>query len=105
MVMRFYVEPNVWGPVRVVTSAFGNIGRVGRRNGNAMRIFWAHRNAALGTGLRLRRGSAVLMVRGDAADQERPVARAIAAGVNYFDTAVLYGDGESKTTSAAFCRS
>ena len=30
-----------------------------------------------------------LMVRGDAADQERTVARAIAAGVNYFDTAVL----------------
>ena len=28
------------------------------------------------------------------ADQERLVARAIAAGVNYFDTAVLYGDGE-----------
>src|SRR5258708_31924101 len=38
-----------------------------------------------------------LMVRGDAADQERTVARAIAAGVNYFDTAVLYGDGESET--------
>jgi aryl-alcohol dehydrogenase-like predicted oxidoreductase len=36
------------------------------------------------------------MVRGDAADQERTVARAIAAGVNYFDTAVLYGDGESE---------
>ena len=38
-----------------------------------------------------------LMVRGDAADQERTVARAIAAGVNYFDTAVLYGDGQSET--------
>ena len=38
-----------------------------------------------------------LMVRGDAADQERAVARAIAAGVNYFDTAVLYGDGQSET--------
>ena len=37
-----------------------------------------------------------LMVRGDTADQERTVARAIAAGVNYFDTAVLYGDGESE---------
>ena len=37
-----------------------------------------------------------LMVRGDAADQERTIARAIAAGVNYFDTAVLYGDGESE---------
>ena len=37
-----------------------------------------------------------LMVRGEAADQERAVARAIASGVNYFDTAVLYGDGESE---------
>src|SRR6185436_7789249 len=38
-----------------------------------------------------------LMVRGDASDQERTIARAIAAGVNYFDTAVQYGDGESET--------
>ena len=38
-----------------------------------------------------------LMVRGDPADQERTVARAIATGVNYFDTAVQYGDGESET--------
>jgi aryl-alcohol dehydrogenase-like predicted oxidoreductase len=37
-----------------------------------------------------------LMVRGDAADQERSIARAIAAGVNYFDTAVQYGDGASE---------
>src|SRR6202521_932057 len=37
-----------------------------------------------------------LMVRGDPLDQERVVARAIAAGVNYFDTAVQYGDGESE---------
>ena len=37
-----------------------------------------------------------LMVRGDADDQERTVARAIAAGVNYFDTAVLYGNGDSE---------
>jgi aryl-alcohol dehydrogenase-like predicted oxidoreductase len=37
-----------------------------------------------------------LMVRGDAADQERAIARAIASGVNYFDTAVQYGDGESE---------
>jgi L-galactose dehydrogenase/L-glyceraldehyde 3-phosphate reductase len=29
-----------------------------------------------------------LMVRGDPADQERTIARAIGAGVNYFDTAV-----------------
>src|ERR1700752_4301435 len=37
-----------------------------------------------------------LMVRGNAADQERTVARAIDSGVNYFDTAVQYGDGESE---------
>ena len=38
-----------------------------------------------------------LMVRGEAADQERTVTRALAAGVNYFDTAVQYGDGLSET--------
>jgi L-galactose dehydrogenase/L-glyceraldehyde 3-phosphate reductase len=37
-----------------------------------------------------------LMVRGDAGDQERTIARALDAGVNYFDTAVQYGDGESE---------
>src|SRR3954471_2448203 len=37
-----------------------------------------------------------LMVRGDPADQERTIARAIAAGVNYFDTAVQYGNGASE---------
>src|ERR1051325_6498548 len=37
-----------------------------------------------------------LMVRGDPADQQRAIARAIDAGVNYFDTAVLYGDGLSE---------
>jgi L-galactose dehydrogenase/L-glyceraldehyde 3-phosphate reductase len=37
-----------------------------------------------------------LMVRGDPADQEHTIARAIAAGVNYFDTAVQYGNGESE---------
>src|SRR5277367_431542 len=37
-----------------------------------------------------------LMVRGDQLDQERTIARAIAAGVNYFDTAVQYGNGESE---------
>jgi aryl-alcohol dehydrogenase-like predicted oxidoreductase len=36
------------------------------------------------------------MVRGDPAEQEWTIARAIAAGVNYFDTAVQYGDGESE---------
>jgi L-galactose dehydrogenase/L-glyceraldehyde 3-phosphate reductase len=37
-----------------------------------------------------------LMVRGNPRDQERAVARALDAGVNYFDTAVQYGDGESE---------
>jgi aryl-alcohol dehydrogenase-like predicted oxidoreductase len=37
-----------------------------------------------------------LMVRGDPLDQERTMARAIDAGVNYLDTAVQYGDGESE---------
>ena len=37
-----------------------------------------------------------LMVRGAPADQERTIARALEAGVNYFDTAVQYGDGESE---------
>jgi len=37
-----------------------------------------------------------LFTKGDARDQERAVARAIEAGVNYFDTAPLYGNGESE---------
>lgn len=37
-----------------------------------------------------------LMVRGNPRDQDRAVARAIEAGVNYFDTAVQYGNGESE---------
>jgi aryl-alcohol dehydrogenase-like predicted oxidoreductase len=37
-----------------------------------------------------------LMVRGDPADQERTIARALEAGINYFDTAVQYGNGESE---------
>src|SRR5712671_2935754 len=37
------------------------------------------------------------MVRGDAVEQERVATRAIAAGVNYFDTAVQYGDGQSES--------
>jgi L-galactose dehydrogenase/L-glyceraldehyde 3-phosphate reductase len=40
-----------------------------------------------------------LMVRGDPLDQERTIGRAIAAGVNYFDTAVQYGNGESEKNS------
>src|SRR5271157_1260905 len=37
-----------------------------------------------------------LMVRGNPADQERAVARAIELGINYFDTAAMYGNGESE---------
>ncbi len=37
-----------------------------------------------------------LMVRGAAADRERAVARALEAGITYFDTAVQYGDGASE---------
>jgi len=37
-----------------------------------------------------------LMVRGEARDQERAIARALSVGVNYFDTAVQYGNGESE---------
>ena len=37
-----------------------------------------------------------LMVRGDHADQERAIGRALDAGVNYFDTAWAYGKGESE---------
>lgn len=37
-----------------------------------------------------------LMVRGEPADQERAIGRALDAGVNYFDTAVAYGNGESE---------
>ena len=36
------------------------------------------------------------MVRGDPVDQERTIAKAFEAGVNYFDTAVQYGDGASE---------
>ena len=38
-----------------------------------------------------------LMVRGAASDQERAMGRALDAGINYFDTAVQYGDGVSET--------
>jgi len=45
-----------------------------------------------------------IMVRGDPADQERTIARAIAAGVNYFDTRCSTATANRKTTSAAFCK-
>jgi aryl-alcohol dehydrogenase-like predicted oxidoreductase len=37
-----------------------------------------------------------LMVRGSAADQDHAIARAIEIGINYFDTAVQYGNGASE---------
>lgn len=37
-----------------------------------------------------------LFTKGAAADQERALARAIEAGINYFDTAPIYGNGESE---------
>lgn len=37
-----------------------------------------------------------LMVRGDAADQQRAVGRALDAGITYFDTAADYGHGASE---------
>jgi aryl-alcohol dehydrogenase-like predicted oxidoreductase len=37
-----------------------------------------------------------LMVRGSREEQERTIGQALDAGVNYFDTAVQYGDGESE---------
>jgi aryl-alcohol dehydrogenase-like predicted oxidoreductase len=37
-----------------------------------------------------------LIIRGSPAERERAVARALALGINYFDTAALYGDGQSE---------
>ena len=37
-----------------------------------------------------------LMTKGAAADQERAIARAVDRGINYIDTASLYGNGESE---------
>jgi L-galactose dehydrogenase/L-glyceraldehyde 3-phosphate reductase len=37
-----------------------------------------------------------LLIRGTPAEQERAVARALELGINYFDTAPSYGDGESE---------
>lgn len=39
-----------------------------------------------------------LLVKGDRSDMVRVVARAIEQGVNYFDTAAIYGDGQSETS-------
>ena len=45
-----------------------------------------------------------LMVRGTAADQERAVARALALGINYFDTAPSTATASRRRTSAASSR-
>src|SRR6478735_11022299 len=37
-----------------------------------------------------------LFTKGAAADQERAIARAVELGINYIDTAALYGNGESE---------
>ena len=37
-----------------------------------------------------------LMVKGEPAEQERSIARAIELGITYFDTAALYGNGDSE---------
>src|SRR5438132_7851157 len=37
-----------------------------------------------------------LMIKGTASDQERAVSRALDLGINYFDTAQMYGNGESE---------
>src|SRR2546422_6371286 len=40
-----------------------------------------------------------LMIRGTAAERERAIARAVELGINYFDTAPSYGDGQSEQRS------
>lgn len=45
-----------------------------------------------------------LMVRGAPVERERAVARAIEAGINYFDTAPSYGAGQSETHLGAVLR-
>jgi L-galactose dehydrogenase/L-glyceraldehyde 3-phosphate reductase len=45
-----------------------------------------------------------LIVRGSPADRERAVGRALDAGVNYFDTAASYGNGESERNLGATLR-
>jgi L-galactose dehydrogenase/L-glyceraldehyde 3-phosphate reductase len=50
--------------------------------------------SALGLGCGMVGG---LMTRGTEADQDRGIARAVGAGIRFFDTAPLYGDGTSET--------
>ncbi len=39
-----------------------------------------------------------LLVKGDRSEMVRVVAHAIDLGINYFDTAAIYGDGQSETS-------
>lgn len=45
-----------------------------------------------------------LLIRGAPAERERAVARALELGINYFDTAPLYGDGRSETNLGQILR-
>jgi len=45
-----------------------------------------------------------LMVRGEPADRERAVARAVELGINYLDTAPSYGSGQSEKNLGAVLR-
>src|ERR1700712_3570195 len=45
-----------------------------------------------------------LMVRGSPGDQDRAVGLALDAGINYFDTAVQYGNGVSETNLGRILR-
>ena len=45
-----------------------------------------------------------LMVRGEPADRERSIARAVELGINYLDTAPSYGSGESEKNLGAVLR-
>jgi L-galactose dehydrogenase/L-glyceraldehyde 3-phosphate reductase len=46
-----------------------------------------------------------LLIRGAPAERERAVARALELGINYFDTAPLYGDGQSEQNLGQALRS
>ena len=46
-----------------------------------------------------------LMVRGEPAEQERAIGRAIELGIDYFDTAPMYGDGASERNLGRVLRS
>ena len=45
-----------------------------------------------------------LLTKGDQAEQRRTVARALEAGITYFDTAAAYGNGRSEETIGPLLR-